>query len=235
MAGSSPAADDRRRGAHAGATALVASPARLAVADRLRRLNAAFVGHEADDVDLAHLAAALDRATDQLRRGGPRRRSFDEIADEAGAPEVSDGALAEHFDVCFVTGPGSPVGLAGTVTREADALVFRTRIPRTFEGMPGFAHGGILAAIFDDIIGMVMGRLHRISAPTVHVEIAFLAPVPLEVEIEVRARLVGRDGRKCRVHAIATLGDAVHAEADGLLVVLRPDQLSSGLGAARQR
>jgi acyl-coenzyme A thioesterase PaaI-like protein len=202
------------------------------VAAGLRLLAAAFVAHEVPDAELMQLATALERITDQVRSGTPRRRSFAEIAGEAAAAEVADGAIAEHFDVCFVTGAASPVGLAGAVHREADALVYRTRIPSTFEGMPGFAHGGILAAIFDDIIGMVTGRLHRISAPTVRVDISFRAPVPLDVELEIRASLVSRQGRKCRVHATATAGNTVYAEADGLLVVLRDDQLTAGLGAA---
>jgi acyl-coenzyme A thioesterase PaaI-like protein len=215
---------------------VTASPARLAAAAKLRQLNAAFVGHEAADRDLTELVATLERATDRLQAGSPRRRSFAEIADEAAAPEVADSAPAEHFDVCFVTGPASPVGLAGTVHREGDSLVYRTRIPRTFEGMPGFAHGGIVAAIFDDIIGMVMGRLHRTSAPTVRVETSFHTPIPLEEEIEIRASLVDRDGRKCRVHATATsrppAARTLYAEADGLLIVLRDNQLAEGFGGS---
>jgi acyl-coenzyme A thioesterase PaaI-like protein len=210
-------------------SALEATPARLRAAAALRRLTSEFLLRDATEDDLDDLVAVAGSLTAGLAAGPMRRRSFDEIVAEPDAPEIADGGAVEHFDQCFVTGPAHTAGLAATVRREADAVELRVRIPVLFEGMPGHAHGGIVAAVFDDLIGMVMGRLHRVPAPTVQVDVSFRRPVPLDAEVVFRAELSGSDGRKRTVQAAARVGDTLHATATGLLVVLNADQLAAGL------
>jgi acyl-coenzyme A thioesterase PaaI-like protein len=200
--------------------ALVSTDARRELAGRLRGLSVAFLTHEVDDETLARLAADVRAATTSLETGPDRIRSFDEITLEPEADEVDDGAALGHFDGCFVTGEASPISLATHVRREGDGLFATVRFTRPFEGMPGFAHGGILCAVFDDLIGLTMGRMMRISAPTVRVEVDFRRPVPLDTEVEFRTRLTAGDGRKRIAAATATIGDTTYAEAQALLVVL---------------
>ena len=208
--------------------ALPTSAARRTAAARLRGLTRAFISHEIDDGTLEQLARELTAMTAAIEAGPSRMRSFDEIRREPEAADVADGAALGHFDQCFVTGEGSPVGLAATVRRDGDDLILVTSIPRTFEGMPGYAHGGIVAAVFDDLIGLTIGRLHRVSAPTVHVEVDFRRPLPLGQQVEFRTRLTARDGRKQTVTGEAVAGGVVHAEATGLLVVLQPGNSIGG-------
>ena len=115
------------------------------------------------------------------------------------------------------------MGLATRVYRSGDGLVATTRFPRQFEGMPGYAHGGILCAVFDDLIGLTVGRMLRISAPTVHVEVDFRKPVPLDRDVEFRTWITDTDGRKKIARATARIGDTIYAEAQALLIVLTPD------------
>jgi hypothetical protein len=115
---------------------------------------------------------------------------------EPDAPEVPDGEELDHFDQCLVTGFAHPAGLAATVRRDGDALELLTRVPIVYEGMPGHAHGGILAAVFEDLVGLMMGRLHRIPAPTVRIDVSFRRPVPLDTEVRFRAEPSGGEGRK---------------------------------------
>ena len=203
--------------------ALQTSDARRAAAELLRVLGVAFLSHDVDDDTMRRLATSFRDATETLATGSARVRSFAEITREPEADEVPDGGALGHFDGCFVTGEASPVGLAASVRRSGAGLVAVARFSRSFEGMPGFAHGGILLAVFDDLIGLTIGRLLRISAPTVRVEVDFRKPVPLEHEVEFRTRLVSADGRKRVVAATATIGDTVHAEAQALLIVLPSD------------
>jgi acyl-coenzyme A thioesterase PaaI-like protein len=204
--------------------ALATSDARREAAASLRELNTAFLSHEVGDRALSELAAGWRAATAGLVAAPPRTRSFDEIRREPEAADVPDGGELGHFDACFVTGEASPVGLAATVRRAGNGLVATLTFSRAFEGMPGHAHGGIVMAVFDDLIGMTMGRMLRISAPTVHVETDFRQPIPLDREVTVRTELGPADGRKRTVQATATVGDTVHAEARGLLIVLEGDR-----------
>jgi acyl-coenzyme A thioesterase PaaI-like protein len=208
--------------------ALHTSDTRRTAAQLLRELATAFLSHDVADDTMARLAETFRSATATLAAGAARERSFAEISREPEADDVPDGGEIGHFDACFVTGEASPVGLAATVRRDGDGLVASLRVPRAFEGMPGYAHGGILLAAFDDLIGLTIGRMMRISAPTVHVEVDFRKPVPLGTEVEIRTRLASEDGRKRMVSAIARVGDTVHAEAQALLIVLPPDHTIGG-------
>jgi acyl-coenzyme A thioesterase PaaI-like protein len=203
--------------------ALVSTDSRRALAVLLRDLGVAFLAHEADDATLDRVGSTVAAAISSLSTGPVRVRSFDEISREPEADDVPDGGELGHFDGCFVTGDASPLGLATRVHRDGDGLTATTRFPRPFEGMPGYAHGGILCAVFDDLIGLTVGRMMRISAPTVHVEVDFRKPVPLNCDVEFRTRIAETDGRKRIASAVATIGDTVYAEATALLVVLAPD------------
>jgi acyl-coenzyme A thioesterase PaaI-like protein len=203
--------------------ALVTSDARRAAAAQLRVLTESFITHEVDDGVLDSITAQLKTLNETLAASPSRLRSFEEIRRESEAEDVADGEEIGHFDLCFITGEASSMGLNALVHVDGDGLVAVTQIPRTFEGMPGYAHGGILMAIFDDLIGMTIGRLHRLSAPTVHVEVDFRRPVPLRRDVEFRTKLAAVDGRKHSVTAQATIDGELYAEAKGLLVVLASD------------
>lgn len=202
--------------------ALETTDARRTTAGLLRKLNVAFLSHDVDDETMHRLGVSLREATETLETGPERVRSFAEITREPEADEIADGGALGHFDGCFVTGEASPVGLATSVRREGDGLIGTARFTRSFEGMPGFAHGGILLAVFDDLVGLTIGRLFRISAPTVRVEVDFRKPVPLDRDVEFRTHLGSADGRKRVVTATATIGDTDYAEAHALLIVLPP-------------
>ncbi len=204
--------------------ALTTSDARREAAAALRDLTIAFLCSELDDRGLQGLTASAREATALLTAAPPRMRTFDEISLEAEASDVLEDERADHFDACFVSGEASPFGLAARIHREGNGLVAEVRFTRAFEGMPGFAHGGIIMAVFDDIIGMTMGRLMRISAPTVRVETDFRKPVPLATDVVVRTTLDSEAGRKRYVSAILTVEGVVHAEASGLLIVLDNDR-----------
>lgn len=209
--------------------ALATSEARRDAAAALRELNLAFLAHDLDDAGLRSLAARAREATTVLAAAAPRARTFEEIMREPEAVDVLDGDEIDHFDACFVSGEASPVGLAAKIRRDGDGLVARLRFTRAFEGMPGHAHGGILMGVFDDVIGMTMGRMMKIPAPTVRVEVDFRKPIPLDTEVEVRTLLDERtDGRKRYVSATMSVGETVHAEARGLLVILDGNPFAKG-------
>jgi acyl-coenzyme A thioesterase PaaI-like protein len=88
------------------------------------------------------------------------------------------------------------------------------------QGAPGLAHGGIVAAVFDEALGALQSFVQEPSV-TASLTTDFRKPMPIGVPLHVVSRLDGRDGRKLRVSAEAHLGAAdgpVAATAPGLLV-----------------
>jgi acyl-coenzyme A thioesterase PaaI-like protein len=117
------------------------------------------------------------------------------------APQT-EGPDLEHFPDCVVSGPANPMGVAVSLHRDGDDAVARTSLGAAFEGAPGRAHGGIVAAIFDDTMGLVL-KIVSTPAYTGELTIRYLAPTPVGEELEFRARLARREGRKLHMEAEA--------------------------------
>lgn len=140
-----------------------------------------------------------------------------------------EGGSIDHFPDCIVSGPANPMGIGITVRRDGDDAVARVRLGAAFEGAPGRAHGGVVAAIFDDTMGLVLS-IHSTPAYTGRLTVSYLAPVPVAEDLEFRARLVGRERRKLFIEGEAYHDGVRLAEAEGLFVAIPPERL--GLPAA---
>src|SRR5207247_9295120 len=60
---------------------------------------------------------------------------------------------ADAFDRCVGCGPAHPSGLRVRVFEADDGVVSPIVVPRVYEGPPSAAHGGIVAAYLDEILG----------------------------------------------------------------------------------
>jgi len=62
----------------------------------------------------------------------------------------------DHFPDCIVSGSANPMGLGMTIWRDGEEAVARVAARSRLRGRPGRAHGGIVASIFDDVMGIVL-------------------------------------------------------------------------------
>ncbi len=137
-----------------------------------------------------------------------------------------DGTQRPRFPDSIVTGKANPMGLAADIGREGDEAVLRTTLGPAFEGAPGRAHGGTVAALLDEVMGFVLS-IHATPAYTGRLTVTYRAPTPLGVELDMRARLRSRHGRKLRIDAVARHGTAVIAQAEGLFIAVDPERFGS--------
>ena len=56
----------------------------------------------------------------------------------------------------MVAGPANPLSAGTRIHREGDEAVLRVTLDPGFEGLPGRAHGGIVASLFDEAMGQVL-------------------------------------------------------------------------------
>ena len=133
--------------------------------------------------------------------------------------EVADGATVSHFDECFVSGAQNPMGIAIEVRREGDEAVADVNLGPAFEGAPGRSHGGIVAAIFDDVTGYLLTLLRQ-PAFTGELTIRYLAATPIDQPLEFRARVLHRDGRKIHTEAEAYANGDIVAKAEALFITI---------------
>jgi acyl-coenzyme A thioesterase PaaI-like protein len=201
-----------------------ASEARAAAAGALRRLGHALMGHEAAPELLHRVARAADQVAADLEAGPPRQRDALELKRRMFEVDVPDGARVVHFDECFVSGPWNPMGIAIEVHREGDEAVADVRLGPAFEGAPDRAHGGIVAALFDDVLGYLL-TLHGIPAFTGELTVRYLAPTPIGLPFTVRGRMLGRDGRKLYLAGEAVADGTTVATSTGTFVAIAPERL----------
>lgn len=130
---------------------------------------------------------------------------------------------------CFVCGRENPYGLKlDFYTTEAGEVVVDYTVPEQYQGYPGVVHGGIVAAMLDE----VTGRVHMGGDPprfmfTARLEIRYHKNVPIAKPL----RIIGTAGKSkertatARGKIFGPDGDLL-AEAEALLVNV-PDMIIS--------
>ena len=140
---------------------------------------------------------------------------------------------AHHLPTCFGCGPDNDSRLGIHPHYEGDTVVAEIEFHPRFEGGPGLAHGGAIAAFFDDLIGFVSMAHHR-PAVTAKLEVNYLRPIPLGVTIRGEAWLAGIDGRKLYPEAAGFAPDGtVLVEASGLFIEVGAEHFTSAIESTR--
>ena len=96
---------------------------------------------------------------------------------------------------------------------------FDIRLPAEYQGWQGMAHGGIIAALLDEVSAYAA---MTVSEPIVTsaLNVRYLKPVPVAELITARARVVRQKGRSIFTGAELLWHDQVMASAEGRLVVV---------------
>jgi acyl-coenzyme A thioesterase PaaI-like protein len=150
----------------------------------------------------------------------PCLQEIPELAGEPGWSDFDAPALVGE-SLRFVS--GDPTGTRFRVRyyrNAADGLVARIWFGPETEGPPGHAHGGSIAAVLDEVLGLaawaagyaiVVGKLN----------IHFQKLLPLRTVVQVDSTIVSAEGRKIKVHGrIFGAGGEVYAEADCLCITI---------------
>ena len=201
--------------------------AREAAAAALRRLGHAVVGHDCDPELLRRIAGEAERIAGEVERGTPRSRPVETMKRRLWESPPPDGGPMSHFAECVVSGEANPMGIGIQPRRVGDEVIADFNLGAAFEGAPRRAHGGVVAAIFDDIMGYVL-VLERTPAYTGQMTVDYLAPVPIGVDLQTRAWMTERDGRKLRMRAEMTRDGEVIGAATGLFIAIPPERLGIG-------
>ncbi len=185
------------------------SAARARAAAALRRFGHALHSRDADASLLDEVAAAADAVTARLEDVPLRERDLSALRGQMWADPVPDGGVVQHFQDCFVSGIWNPMGIGIEVRRDGDEAVATVTLGAAYEGAPGRSHGGIVAAIFDDVLGYLL-RFLKQPAFTGELTVRYLAPTPIHEPLEFRARVERVEGRK-----IDTVAEAYALGPDG--------------------
>ena len=138
---------------------------------------------------------------------------------------------------CFVCGTENGKGLGLSFYDDGEALVeTRFTLSDDFQGYPGVCHGGILAAILDEVVGRVaMISDHHRFMMTVNMRVQYRNPVPTKTALRAEGKVIKLRGRLCKAEGKIFLPDGrVGCEAELTLADMPPelanDQVLDQLG-----
>jgi acyl-coenzyme A thioesterase PaaI-like protein len=160
----------------------------------LRDIGHALVGRHASIDLLDEITRALDDLTHRLDEGSGRTRGEVRTDGELGEPPP-DGSVMTSYDERPISGRSSPWGLDLEVRRDSDEVVAAVTLRAAHEGAPGRSHGGIVAALFDDVYGFILQVKAQIAF-TGELWLRYEAGVPIGEPLTCRVRLERQEGRK---------------------------------------
>lgn len=122
-----------------------------------------------------------------------------------GAPEPGT-EIPSHYRYCYGCGVDHDCGLHMRLfAGEGLTLTGEFTVSPLQQGAPGLAHGGLLGAAFDEVMGAANWLLMA-PAVTARLEVDFAAPVPVGETLYLRAEVVAVQGRKVYTIASGHLG-----------------------------
>lgn len=198
--------------------------ARRELAAALRELIDRCVRTGADADAMAAARAHVEAATALLPQGGTAAEAFGDASYfERPAVYVDRGALV---------GRSNPIAPPMRIRWEARRSVCDVELGEAYVGAPGMVHGGMIAAVFDQLVGHCVIMNGR-SGLTGKLSVEYPRPTRLHTPLRWEAWLVASEGRRLQLEATCTDSEGVTARAEALFVELSSERARAVIGAQR--
>jgi acyl-coenzyme A thioesterase PaaI-like protein len=163
----------------------------------------------------AHLHQALALLAPHLRQGDGW--STISIASDTPGIAWSDDDLTACMPYSPVSGKRNPVAPPIRLWRDGNEVRGEAVFSPTYAGPPDSVHGGIIAAVFDEVLSManvITGR----AGFTGTLSIRYQRKTPLDTPIELWGANITNEGRKQISRAEFRVNGEVTASAEGLFI-----------------
>lgn len=139
--------------------------------------------------------------------------------------------------MCFVCGRENPCGLKLKFYEDSEGRVVRAEfvVPEAYQGYPGVVHGGVVAAILDEIAGraVMLHKDHETFMVTLRLTVRYRKPTPVGVPLIAVGWVEQIGGAGAKVAGQIRLPDGtVTAEGEALLATA-PDEFREAWEAER--
>ncbi|MCH2170838.1 PaaI family thioesterase [Myxococcota bacterium] len=135
---------------------------------------------------------------------------FDGFAAPGTPPE-------EIFPYSPIIGPRNPLSPPVRFERHGEEVQGEVCFPPTCAGAPGLVHGGLIAATFDELLGIVH-VLNGEGAMTGTLTVRYVRPTPLETPLSLVGRRLRREGRKVYSSGELHCDGELTARAEGVFI-----------------
>lgn len=178
-------------------------------------LRCSHAPQEAINEASGHIEKALQALAPSLHQG----EGWSTISLASDTPGIAwqDDDLTACMPYSPVSGKRNPVAPPINLRRQGNEVVGETRFSPTYAGPPDSVHGGIIAAVFDEVLSManvISGRAGFTGTLTIR----YHRKTPLDTPIEIWASNVRNDGRKQISRGEMRVNGEVSASAEGLFI-----------------
>jgi acyl-coenzyme A thioesterase PaaI-like protein len=186
--------------------------AKRQVSAKIKDLIELLVTSDADIEVLDNISNSLDSAVAALENSP---RYFGKVDYLENGPYQSFSDVSHELSpLSGLSNPLSPPVKIEVKDGKASGSVF---CGWAYEGPPGTVHGGFVAAIFDQFLGMAQ-MIGKQPGMTGRLIVHYHARSPLNKELQLKAWLERVDGRKTIIHGEMFDGDNKTASCEGLFI-----------------
>ncbi len=166
-----------------------------------------------------HIRAAMGALAPHLRQG--EGWSTVSLASDTPGLGWRDDDLTACMPYSPISGRRNPVSSSLRMWRDGDAVRGEATFPPTFAGPPNSVHGGIIAAVFDELLSMA-NVISGNAGFTGTLSIKYHRHTPLDKPIELWAVNERNSGRKQFSRGELRYNGEVTASAEGLFIAPKP-------------
>lgn len=186
--------------------------AKRRLAEAIRSLTEVLVTSAAPTQELLDLAKSIELGTQALAE---QKRLYGLLN------FVSDGEHGGHGELDYelngVGGWSNPLSPGINMWMQGNKAYGNVNCGYAYEGPPGHIHGGHIAAIFDQFLGMAQ-LAGKKPGMTGTLTLRYLSPTPLNTDLDLEAQVEILEGRKTRVTGKIMNQGHVTATCEGLFI-----------------
>jgi len=185
--------------------------AKRRLAEELRRMSHVLCGSHASEAEIRAAAELVRGEADRLEHAPPAEPA-------GGSGPARFPGMQDFLDRGPIAGRSNPVAPPASLRIDADArrVVGEVAFGKAFEGAPGCVHGGFVAAVLDEALGMAC-VFSGGPAMTAELTTRFLRHTPIDTPLAIEAKLDSVDGRKVRTSGVVRAGEVL-VEAEALFI-----------------
>ena len=121
------------------------------------------------------------------------------------------------FPYSPIIGPRNPIAPPIEFEVKGGAVHAETSLPPQFTGPPASVHGGVIALLFDELLGYT-NLVNQTGGYTAVLTVRYRSLTPIGRPLRMQAHQERADGRKLYARGTLHHGDTLTAEAEGLFI-----------------
>lgn len=193
--------------------------AKRKVSDATRKLIENLVTCTSSVEVLEQVAANIEQQADALGKGS---HLYGRTAFEA-AEDGKYGTIGSlGYELNPLDGKSNPIAAPIIVWIEGDRVYGKANMGWQYEGPPNSVHGGFVAALFDQFLGIGQ-KITGQPGFTGTLTIKYLKPTPLDTDLRLEGYVDRIEGRKNFLVGEMWAGDVLTATCEGIFISLTPE------------